>query len=91
MIKRALSMGMVLALLAGCGAAGVQTVRASDGESRIMVLESAGNIPLSEYENLEVLVQYGDGNIEVMSFDYQKLDIILETATNEYRNYLTEN
>lgn len=29
--------------------------------------------------------------MEVMEFDYQKLDIILKTITEEYKNYLSEN
>lgn len=55
MIKKILSISMVLALLAGCGA----TVRQ----------QNTDDIPLSEYENLEVLVQYSDGSIDVLSFE----------------------
>ncbi len=77
MMKRILSMCMVLTMLTGCGAGveqqsaanATQTLNISDEEIQAMTLESTNDIPLSEYENMEVLVQYSDGSVEVLSFE----------------------
>lgn len=38
----------------------------------------------------ETQVESDTFDMEIMNFDYQKLDIILRTTVNEYRNYLTD-
>ena len=50
---------MILVLFIGRGSKGTPS----------LTLEDTYAIPLSEYENMEVLVQYNDGNIEVLSFE----------------------
>lgn len=74
MIKNVLSLCTALALLTGCGAnggrqSGISEIQAAGGKNRIMSLDSTDAIPLSAYENLEVLVQYEDGSVGALSFE----------------------